>query len=139
MMVMIAGCFFVAQASAQYQLRVHYLDKDTAFQPQALKLQTSFTSQVLCEEYINKLPALLNSKGYASASIDTVQYDSSFAQIELYLGTQQNWVQLKTVGIEKRALDESGYMSKNFTNKPINFTQLAFIKERLLNYYEKNG
>jgi outer membrane protein assembly factor BamA len=139
LMVMIAGCFFVAQASAQYQLRVHYLDKDTAFQPQALKLQTSFTSQVLCEEYINKLPALLNSKGYASASIDTVQYDSSFAKIELYLGTQQNWVQLKTVGIEKRALDESGYMSKNFTNKPINFTQLAFIKERLLNYYEKNG
>ncbi|CAN5458672.1 hypothetical protein BH11BAC5_BH11BAC5_29010 [soil metagenome] len=138
-MVMIAGCFFVAQASAQYQLRVHYLDKDTAFQPQALKLQTSFTSQVLCEEYINKLPALLNSKGYASASIDTVQYDSSFAKIELYLGTQQNWVQLKTVGIEKRALDESGYMSKNFTNRPINFTQLAFIKERLLNYYEKNG
>jgi outer membrane protein assembly factor BamA len=139
LMVMIAGCFFVAQASAQYQLRVHYLDKDTAFQPQALKLQTSFTSQVSCEEYINKLPALLNSKGYASASIDTVQYDSSFAQIELYLGTQQNWVQLKVVGIEKRALDESGYMSKNFTNKPINFTQLAFIKERLLNYYEKNG
>jgi outer membrane protein assembly factor BamA len=139
LMVMIAGCFFVAQASAQYQLRVHYLDKDTAFQPQALKLQTSFTSQVLCEEYINKLPALLNSKGYASASIDTVQYDSSFAKIELYLGTQQNWVQLKTVGIEKRALDESGYMSKNFTNRPINFTQLAFIKERLLNYYEKNG
>ncbi|MDN3658582.1 BamA/TamA family outer membrane protein [Ferruginibacter paludis] len=137
--VVIVSCFFVAQVSAQYQLRIQYLSKDTLFQPQALKLQTSFTNQLACEDYINKLTALLNSKGYAASSIDTVKYDSSFAEIALYLGTQQNWVQLKTVGIEKRALDESGYMSKNFTNKPINFTQLTFIKERLLNYYEKNG
>ncbi|MDB5275144.1 MAG: hypothetical protein JWR61_99 [Ferruginibacter sp.] len=137
--VVIVSCFFVAQVSAQYQLRIQYLSKDTLFQPQALKLQTSFTNQLACEDYINKLTALLNSKGYAASSIDTVKYDSSFAEIALYLGTQQNWVQLKTVGIEKRALDESGYMSKNFTNRPINFTQLTFIKERLLNYYEKNG
>ncbi len=139
LLMLTLNCCFAATAVAQYQLRIHYLDKDTTFRPQVLKLQTSFTSQLMCQDYISKLPALLNTKGYAAASVDFITYDSSFATLELYLGAEQNWVQLKTVGIEKRALEESGYMSKNFSNKPINFSQLAFIKERLLNYYEKNG
>lgn len=137
--VLIVTFCVIDAARAQYELRIHYVDKDTAFQPRALKLQTSFANQLACEDYVAKLPALLNTKGYAAASIDTVRYDSSFAQVEMYLGDQQTWLQLKTVGIEKKALEESGYMSKNFDNKPINFIQLEFIKERLLNYYEKNG
>ena len=71
--ILIVNFFIVATAVAQYQLRINYLDKDSTFQPQVLKLQTSFTAQLQCIEYINKLPALLNVKGYAGASIDQIQ------------------------------------------------------------------
>ena len=126
-------------AVAQYQLRIDYVDKDSIFQPQALKLRTNFSSQFQCQEYINKLPELLNLKGYASASIDNIRYDTNFAQIQLYLGAQQNWVQLRTDSVEKAALDVSGFNSKNFSNKPFNINQLGNIKKGLLNYYENNG
>ena len=126
-------------AVAQYQLRIDYVDKDSTFQPQALKLRTNFSSQFQCQEYINKLPELLNLKGYASASIDNIRYDTNFAQIQLYLGAQQNWVQLRTDSVEKAALDASGFNSKNFSNKPFNINQLGNIKKGLLNYYENNG
>ncbi len=126
-------------AVAQYQLRIDYVDKDSIFQPQALKLRTNFSSQFQCQEYINKLPELLNLKGYASASIDNIRYDTNFAQIQLYLGAQQNWVQLRTDSVEKTALDASGFNSKNFSNKPFNIIQLGNIKKGLLNYYENNG
>jgi len=127
------------KAVAQYELRINYGNKDSTFQPQALKLEVNFSNQILCIEYINKLPALLNTKGFAAASIDSTSFDSTFATINLYLGVKQNWVQLTTNGIDKKALDESGFMSKNFADKPFDIKQLAYIKEKILNYYEKNG
>jgi len=132
------GCF-VGSTAAQYQLHINYIGKDSTFQPQALQLQTTFANQPACFEYVNKLPALLNTKGYAAASIDSIRYDTLFAQIQLYLGEQRHWVQLTTNGIDKKALDESGYVSKNFTAKPFSIDQLSYVKERILSYYEKNG
>ena len=128
-----------ANAAAQYQLRINYIDKDSSFQSQALKLQFNFKGQFECEEYVKKIPANLNSKGYASASIDAILYNTSFAEIQLFLGVQQNWVQLNTNDIEKKALDESGFVNKIFINKPFNSKEVANYKERILNYYEKNG
>ena len=57
----------------------------------------------------------------------------------MYLGAQQNWLQLTTVNIDKKALDASGFSNRNFINKPVNIGQLGYIKERILNYYERNG
>ena len=36
-------------------------------------------------------------------------------------------------------MDISGFTDKNFINKPVNIAELQVIKERILNYYEKNG
>ncbi len=123
----------------KYQLIIHYTDKDSSFQWQQLKLQTIFANQFQCLDYITKLPALLNIKGYPAASVDSVYYDSTFASIHLYPGNKQYLVQLHTAGIEKKALEVSGVINKNFINKPINIAQLQIVKERILNYYEKNG
>ena len=135
---MINFCVIV-NCTAQFHLRIKYLDKDTAFKSQVLKLQTNFNSQILCAEYINKLPKLLNSKGYAAVSIDSIFVDTSFILINLYLGKQQNWIRLATVGIDKKVLDDIGFYSKNFENKPFNPGQIDFFKNKILNYYENNG
>ncbi len=138
--IILMVCFCIAtHSTAQYQLRINYIDKDSAFKPQVLKLQTNFIGQNECEKYIKQLPGYLISKGYNAISIDTIILNPTFAEINLFLGVQKIWVQLNTNGIEKLALEESGLANKNFMNKPFNSNELFNYKERILNYYEKSG
>ena len=44
-----------AEKNKQYQLIIHFVDKDTSFNAQALKLQTTFTNSIQCHTYINNL------------------------------------------------------------------------------------
>jgi outer membrane protein assembly factor BamA len=130
---------FSFPAAAQYKLNVHFVDKDSSFVPQGLKLQTGFTNEASCISYVNDLPKLLGSKGYPTASVDKVDNNINYTSISLFLGKQYHWVKLQPEGIEKKALDESGYAEKNYTGKLFNMQQLQMLQERLLNYYEKNG
>ena len=142
--IIIAALFFSPvfcqdTANSQYRLIINYVDKDSSFQPGALHLQTSFTNQLLCIDYVNKLIPKLNMQGYAAASVDEMVIDSASIQILLYVGEKQNWVKLATDSIEKRAIDASGFIEKKFRNKQVNFKEVQQIKEQILNYYEKNG
>ena len=123
----------------EYKLIIKLVDKDGLFSLKSLGLKTGFVNMPQCADYINQLPALLNIKGYMAASVDKTVLDTNFANIELYLGLQQQWVTLNTDSIEKNALDESGFIARKFLNKPVDFNQAALLKERLLGYYEKNG
>ncbi|MBI3883386.1 MAG: hypothetical protein HY305_04005 [Sphingobacteriales bacterium] len=139
----IAGCLlFKTNAqlipASPYQLRIVYVDKDSTFDPLSLKLQTSFNSVAICTDYISTLSSQLNLKGYIAASIDSVALDSNFATINLYLGKRQSWIQLNVDSIDKKALYESGFLSKNFISKPANFVQLQHIQQRILNLYTIN-
>lgn len=122
-----------------YLLHVNFTDKDSSFKPQQLKLQSAFNSETAAMDYVNKLPGLLASKGYPVASVDSSWTDASAIHIMLYLGTRYNLVQLYTANIEKKALDETGFVEKNILNKPININQLQLLQKRLLNYYERSG
>ena len=126
-------------AANQYRLLIHYVDKDSLFKSDDLHLQTSFASQALCVDYVNKLIPTLNMKGYIGASIDEIRIDSVSIQLSLYVGEQQKWIKLKTDTIEKRAIEESGFTEKKFNNAPFNFTEVRQLKENILNYYEKTG
>ncbi len=123
----------------EYKLIIKLVDKDSLFNLNSLGLKTGFVNMPQCADYINQLPALLNIMGYMAASVDKTVLDTNFANIELYLGLQHQWVTLNTDSIEKNALDESGFIARKFLNKPVDFNQAAVLKERLLGYYEKNG
>ncbi|MBC7889402.1 MAG: BamA/TamA family outer membrane protein [Ferruginibacter sp.] len=123
----------------KYRLIIKYADKDSSFDSGALKLSTAFAGQVQCMDYVTKLPALLNLKGYPAASVDSFHYDSTFASVLLFLGKQQYLLQLRTGNIDRKALDFSGFSEKNFIDKPVDMARLEGIKERIVNYYEKNG
>jgi outer membrane protein assembly factor BamA len=122
-----------------FKLNIQFVDKDTGFDPQSLQLQTAFSNNMQCRTYITRLPALLNSKGYPTASIDSIAEDSASMHIKLFLGKQYKWIKLLPDSIEKKAIDESGYFEKNFSEKTFNMQQLQTIQLRVLNYYENNG
>lgn len=141
--IIIAGFLSTAysqqKTNGAYSLLVHYVDKDSSFTGQGFNLQTSFANQPQCTEYIKKIPGLLVMKGYPAASVDDMKFDSARAEIQVYLGPKQVLVKLITDSIEKKALERSGYMEKNYINKPVNVAQLEVIKQRILNYYENTG
>ena len=126
-----------AAALPPYALQVHY--KDSSIKPAAPVIKTSFSNLRQVTDYINGLPQLLASKGYATASVDSVWQQKNTFHISLYLGTKYNWIALRTSGIDKSLLTKSGYSAKNFLGQPMNIADVDLIKEKLLSSYENEG
>src|SRR5947208_1407962 len=71
---------------------VHYVSADTdTTQLQKMQWQSGFASKAEAILYISRLPSVLQTKGYLTASIDSVHYDSSFAVASVFLGLQYKW------------------------------------------------
>lgn len=128
-----------ATAQQNYTLHLRGADKDSAFLVSQLGLSTSFTSRFTCVEYLNKLPAQLQAKGYVTASFDSLRYDSSFAKLVLYLGEKYYWAELNASTVDPALLDAVGWREKIFTSQPMDFSQVALWQEKLLNQLENNG
>ncbi len=122
-----------------HRLHIQLVDKDSSFNRQPLKLEPGFTSQALCSAYIQGLTTLLSSKGYPTASVDSVFETDNATTVHLFLGKQYQWIKLMPSGIEKAALDESRFREKDYSGKLLNIQQLRALQDRVLNYYEKNG
>jgi outer membrane protein assembly factor BamA len=125
---------------AQYRLQIIPVDKDTSFIKQQLRLQTDFRNQVLCTEYINNLPALLQSKGYPASSVDSIRYDSLSAVMHLYVGDPLKWTRLNTDSVDRKLLEQANWGGKKLNSqKPVDFQQLQTMQQKMLDYLENNG
>jgi outer membrane protein assembly factor BamA len=136
--MMVLYCACALRAHAQYQLRVQPVDKDSAFIA-TLKLQNSFRNGLLANEYIRTLPALLQSKGYIAASVDSVHTDSTFAVVHLYIGDAFKWAYLNTSQVNKSWLDAVGWNNRQYANHSFNWQQYALLRQKLLDHLENNG
>jgi outer membrane protein assembly factor BamA len=144
LLVILQCCFFSPPAqnrpnSQPYQLSIYFVDKDSSFNPEPLKLQTAFADMANCKTYVNSLIAALQVKGYPAASVDTAWDVTDTTFIHLYIGKKYYWVTLQTDSIEKRAVYESGYTQSNFSDKIFDIDKLQSLQLKLLQYYERNG
>ncbi|MGZ8509275.1 MAG: hypothetical protein ACXWWA_02815 [Chitinophagaceae bacterium] len=128
-----------AIGQTNYRLHIRSIDKDTAFISSGLDLKTAFVTRNECVNYINQLPAYLQAKGYVTASLDSIQYDSAFARIVLYTGDKYQWRQLDASQIDPPVLQAIGWRDKIFTEKPMDFSQVQQWQEKILGYMENNG
>lgn len=123
----------------QYILHVQGSDKDSSFIINDLAVKTSFFNRNECIAYINQLPALLQAKGYVTASIDSFTYDSVSAHLVLYAGDRYQWAELDTKQVDPDVLGAVGWRDIMFTEKPLDFKQVAEWQEKILGYMENNG
>ena len=130
---------FYAPAQNKYILCIRGVDQDSARIVSQTGIQTSFPSRFVCTDYINKLPGLLQSAGYVTASIDSLSYDSTFARIVLFIGDLYRWALLDVTTIEPGILSAIGWRDKMFAGKPIDFSQVRLWEDRILNHLENNG
>lgn len=136
--LMMAACLGSVVLKAQYQVRILPVDKDSAFISQ-LKLQSSFRNSTLAADYINSLPELMQSRGFIAASVDSVQYDSTFALVSLYVGESFKWAHLNTAQVNNKWLDAIGWNNRQYADKPFNWQQYMLLRQKLLDYMENNG
>jgi outer membrane protein assembly factor BamA len=126
-------------AQNNYKLHIHSTDKDSVFITNTLGIPGSFATRPACVEYINQLPGFLRSKGYVTASLDSVQYDSAFAKVVLFTGDIYQWAEINASQVDISILDAIGWREKSFSGKPMDFSQVQLWQDRILNYLENNG
>lgn len=127
----------MAFAQTTYTVQYHFADSSGA--QKGVALDTAFTSRILAETYIAKLPATLQSKGFITASVDSVQFDSLTAAVQLFIGGQYKWAKIDTHPADEDLLNDLRWSSKLFSDAGINFTALQAWQEKIINYLEENG
>ncbi|HSV11360.1 MAG TPA: hypothetical protein VLI68_11350, partial [Hanamia sp.] len=132
---------FPATVFSQKKYSVQYVlaGKDTSSQVQQFDFKTIFETRESAEIYISKLPEILLNKGFPTASVDSVFYDSTHATVKLYIGTKYKWAQISTDSIDRYVLDNSGWSEKQFENKNIDFSRLRLQEKKIIEYYENSG
>jgi outer membrane protein assembly factor BamA len=123
----------------QYRLHINFTDKDSSFKESSLGLQHNFKNGSSCREYVNKIPDLLQKKGFPTASIDSVYYDSLDAHLQLYLGQSFHWAHITTDSIDPRILEAAGWNDKFYKRHSMDVSQLQLVQTNILDYFENNG
>lgn len=124
---------------AQYVLRIEPVDKDSTFLKTKLGIVTSFRNREACTEYIYNLVPLLQAKGYFTASVDTVSYDSAAAHLRLYLGRAWRWASIDTRHVDPALLAAVAWNPRNFAHRPLDYRQFQARQQGMLDYLENNG
>lgn len=142
--LMLSGLPCLAQRTgnsmdAVYTIYLRGVDVDSATIVKKTGLQLQFSSRQACETYINQLSFLLQSKGFVTASVDSLQFQEKAARLVLYLGEAYHWINLDVTSVEQQLLEASGWREKQFVNKPLNFSALQQIEEKMLDRLENTG
>jgi len=124
---------------SSYKLKITPVDKASDLITEKLQLQEEFNTRELCIEYISKLPSLLRSKGYFTASVDSVRFDSASALANIYFGEIYYWKKLDVSGVDRVLLDAVAWKENGFEEKPVDYDKVTDLQNRLLNYLENNG
>ena len=129
----------VLAAQQPYQLRVRGVDRDPAFLHNELSIPAEFPSRMACTDFVSRLPASLQNRGYVTASIDSIRFDSTSAYMVLFTGQVYKWAALHPAGIPPEILENVGWNNRQFDGKPIDFAQVSVLQEKILDYLENNG
>lgn len=126
-------------AGAQYKLHTGAADKSASFLTDSLRIQANFKSELLCRQYVLELPAVLQQKGYLSASVDSSHFDSTGAFALLYIGEKYAWQKLETDSVEPALLAAINWNPREYSNRPVRWDQLNELQQRLLDHLENSG
>jgi len=123
----------------QYPLHILPVDKDSGFIKNRLGLTTTFRTREACTEYIFNLLPLLQGKGYATASADSVIIESGGASMRLYVGNIYHWASIDTRHVDPALLAAVAWNEKTFARHPLDFRRYQARQQLLLDYLENNG
>ena len=101
--------------------------------------KTTFTNKFLCKQYIDRIPAMLQSSGYIGASVDSIKEDSSAIHCYLFLGNRFTWKQVQYDATLNNILPALGIDNSIKEGAVYNRTQVELLQSKLLDFYCNNG
>ena len=109
---------------------------DDSIQLKTQALTTDFTNRFDAATYVTALLPTLRAKGFLTASVDSVRFDSTAAAVAVFFGEQYKWGIIRT-----RPADEPLLQAVHFPafKGPMNFETLNAWQKKLLDYLEDNG
>lgn len=118
---------------------VSYYVADSAEQKDLPALKNQFSFRMEAMDYVNGLAKELQTKGYVTASIDSVRFDSLQGEVQLYLGRKYQWARLSYSQTDSDLLQSLRWPENAFTAAPFSFADWQKKQAMLLNYLEENG
>jgi outer membrane protein assembly factor BamA len=107
-------------------------------QLQQAGVQISFPTRNEATLYIVRLPSFLQSKGYITASVDSLQLDSTEAKVHLFLGEQYKWTKINT-SPQTAALLEAIHWNEKTVSGAVDFNTLQAWQKKMLDHLEETG
>jgi outer membrane protein assembly factor BamA len=135
LLLVLTQCCAFAQS---YRVTYIGVDVDSSVLLQKASLQTAFPTKAEAALYAVKLPSLLQSKGYITASVDSMQLDSTAASVYVYLGEQYKWAKINTAP-QNAALLDAVHWNDKILNGTVDFNTLQAWQKKLLNYLAETG
>ena len=125
-------------AHGQTPYTVRYVTDDSAAIA-SMGFLKSFPSRFAAIDFITKAPALLQKKGYITASVDSAQFDSLQADVHLFLGEQYKWATIQTAPQDAALLEAARWNSSSLQNGPMNFSRFQLAQQQVMTYLEETG
>jgi outer membrane protein assembly factor BamA len=114
---------------------VRYISTDSA-QLQKLELPNNFVNRFDANSYMAGLLPLLQSKGFVTASIDSLGMDSTEATVVLYLGQQYKWANFRITEEDVPILEAIRFQHVKGT---MDFAAVNSWQKKILDYMEESG
>ncbi|MFY7838943.1 MAG: BamA/TamA family outer membrane protein [Lacibacter sp.] len=132
-------CFGLLCGNAQTKYLLNYRFVDTTDVAASIGLKKEFDDKSLCSQYIFELPAVLQKKGFVTASVDSVKMDSSWATVVLYLGKPWRWTMLNTSSVPLELLNAAGYRDRNYNKQALDYAAIQQLQLKMLDKLENTG
>lgn len=120
-----------------YRIVYHRVDKDSLSLSTA-GVQREFSNYIEASGYLARLPALLQGKGFITASIDSVAFDSSTAHAWLYMGEAYQWATLRTRDSDGPLLEALRIQPASLKGQ-LRFEQVQTWQQKILDWLEEQG
>jgi outer membrane protein assembly factor BamA len=124
---------------AKAQFAVRYRIADSSAQGHMPVLKTDFPGRPQALAYIRTLPETLQGQGFVTASVDSVQTDSSGIMVDLFLGALYKWARIYTRPGDADLFTALRWNASSFERQPVDFGRLRNLQERLLAQLEETG
>ncbi len=132
---MVLTLWWWCAAAQTYPVKYRFSPADS-FSFARLQLAESFRSRPEANAYLAGLLPLLQGKGFVTASLDSVQVDSTAAFVSLFLGDAYKWSRVRTAEKDAPLLEAIHFP---LAKSAMDFSTLDTWQKRILDYMEEHG
>ena len=125
--------------SQQINLNINCTDKPSTNIFLLTNSKQRFTNKFLCKQFIERLPGLLQTRGYIGASIDSIKEDSTTINCYMFLGNVYKWKKITFDSALLNILPAIGMDNSIREGAVYNRLQAEIIQTKILDNYCNSG